>query len=110
MLLTWIADFLNGRSQTVCAQASESTPTPVLSGVPQGLVLGPLPFLVYINDCVDDLGCNAVMFADDVKLWTAIRSEEDRNTPQECLNRLSSWSARSRRYSDKVRAAQVISI
>ncbi|BHF62279.1 hypothetical protein SprV_0200526100 [Sparganum proliferum] len=77
-LLTWITDFLTGRSQTVCIETSTSTPTPVVSGVPQGSVLGPLLFLVYINDCVDDLGCSAILFADDVKLWRPIRSDADR--------------------------------
>ncbi|BHF76590.1 hypothetical protein SprV_0501968900 [Sparganum proliferum] len=77
-LLTWITDFLTGRSQTVCIEASTSTLTPDLSGVPQGSVLGPLLFLVYINDCVDDLGCGAILFADDVKLWRPIRSDADR--------------------------------
>nr|VZI45745.1 unnamed protein product [Spirometra erinaceieuropaei] len=93
-LLTWIIDFLTGRSQTVCIEASRSTPTPVLSGVPQGSVLGPLLFLVYINDCVDDLGCSAIMFADDVKLWRPIRSDADRYALQDSLNRLNSWSTR----------------
>nr|VZI48873.1 unnamed protein product [Spirometra erinaceieuropaei] len=77
-LLTWITDFLSGRSQNMCIEASRSTPTPVLSGVPQGSVLGPLLFLIYINDCVDDLGCSAIMFANDVKPWRPIRSDEDR--------------------------------
>nr|VZI32768.1 unnamed protein product [Spirometra erinaceieuropaei] len=93
-LLTWITDFLTGRSQTVCIEASRSTPTPVLSGVPQGSVLGPLLYLVYINDCVDDLGCSAIMFADDVKLWRPIRSDADRYALQDSLNRLNSWSGR----------------
>ncbi|BHF57088.1 hypothetical protein SprV_0100002900 [Sparganum proliferum] len=93
-LLTWITDFLTGRSQTVCIEASTSTPTPVLIGVPQGSVLGPLLFLVYINDCVDDLGCSAILFADDVKLWRPIRSDADRYALQDSLNRLNSWSAR----------------
>ncbi|BHF69458.1 hypothetical protein SprV_0301250300 [Sparganum proliferum] len=93
-LLTWITDFLTERSQTVCIEASTSTPTPVLSGVPQGIVLGPLLFLVYIKDCVDDLGCSAILFADDVKLWRPIRSDADRYALQDSLNRLNSWSAR----------------
>ncbi|BHF73034.1 hypothetical protein SprV_0401610800 [Sparganum proliferum] len=65
-----------------------------MGGVPQGSVLGPLLFLVYINDCIDDLGCSAIMFADDVKLWRAIRSDADRWALQDSLNRLNSWSAR----------------
>nr|VZI44085.1 unnamed protein product [Spirometra erinaceieuropaei] len=93
-LLTWVTDFLTGRSQTVCVEASRSTPNPVLSGVPQDSVLGPLLFLVYINDCVDDLGCSAIMFADDVKLWRPIRSYADTYALQDSLNRLNSWSAR----------------
>ncbi|BHF83480.1 hypothetical protein SprV_0902662300 [Sparganum proliferum] len=93
-LLTWITDFLTGRSQTACVEASRSSPTPVLSGAPQGSVLGPLLFLVYINNCIDDLGCSATMFADDVKLWRAIRSDADRYALQDNLNRLNSWSAR----------------
>nr|VZH99991.1 unnamed protein product [Spirometra erinaceieuropaei] len=93
-LLTWITDFLTGRSLTVCIETSRSTPTPVLSGVPQGSVLGLLLFLVYINNCVDDLGCSAIMFADDFKLWRPIRSDADRYALQDSLNRLKSWSAR----------------
>ncbi|BHF60820.1 hypothetical protein SprV_0100378700 [Sparganum proliferum] len=93
-LLTWITDFLTGRSQSVCVEVSRSTPTPVLSGVPQGSVLGPLLFLVYINDCIDDLECIAITFADDVKLWTAIRSDADTCALQDSLSRLNSWSAR----------------
>ncbi|BHF73801.1 hypothetical protein SprV_0401688500 [Sparganum proliferum] len=76
-LLTCTTDFLTGRSQTVSVEASRSTPTSVLSGVPQGSVLWPLLFLVYINNCVDDLGCSVIMFADDIKLWRAIRSNAD---------------------------------
>ncbi|BHF74366.1 hypothetical protein SprV_0501745200 [Sparganum proliferum] len=93
-LLILITDFLTGRSQTVCVGASRSTPTPVLSGVPQGSVLGPLLFLVYINDCINDLGCSSIMFADDVKLWRAIRFDADGYAFQDRLNRLNSWSAR----------------
>nr|VZI34139.1 unnamed protein product [Spirometra erinaceieuropaei] len=76
-LLTWITDFLTGRSQTVCIEASRSTSSPVLSGVPQGSVLGPLLFLIYINDCVDDLGCSAIMFDDDacLEIWTRALEE-----------------------------------
>ena len=50
---------------------------PVLSGVPQGSVLGPLLFILYVNDIPDLVHCNIKMFADDTKLFTSVRSQED---------------------------------
>ena len=50
---------------------------PVLSGVPQGSVLGPLLFILYVNDIPDLVHCNIKMFADDIKVFTHVRSQED---------------------------------
>ncbi|BHF62011.1 hypothetical protein SprV_0100499200 [Sparganum proliferum] len=91
-LLRWIQSFLIGRSQIVHVGGRQSAEVAVESGVPQGSVLGPTLFIVYVNDCVSELNCDVAMFADDVKLWSVIRTEFDEERLQADLTRLEKWS------------------
>nr|VZI25368.1 unnamed protein product [Spirometra erinaceieuropaei] len=93
-LLVWIQSFLAGRSQRVQVGRQQSSDVSVVSGVPQGSVLGPTLFLVFINDCVKDLDCDAILFADDIKLWKVIHDAADADHLQANLNRLEDWSKR----------------
>uniref|UniRef100_A0A183TQN8 Reverse transcriptase domain-containing protein n=1 Tax=Schistocephalus solidus TaxID=70667 RepID=A0A183TQN8_SCHSO len=78
--LTWIENFLTGRSQTVHISDEHLAKVEVESGGPQGSVLGHFLFIVYINDCANELDFDIAMFADDHKLWRVIKTaanEED---------------------------------
>ena len=64
----------------------------VLSGVPQGSVLGPLLFNMYVNDIPDIVDSPILLFADEIKIFRCIKSHEDYIRPQSDLNCLSEWS------------------
>ena len=68
-LYNWIKDFLSHRTMNVALGGSKSSPKTVLSGVPQGSVLGPLLFIIFINYLVSSLTCEFMIFADDLKLY-----------------------------------------
>ena len=72
VILNWINAFLNGRTQTVIVNSIASRKEAVLSGVPQGTILGPQLFVLYINDLPDTLVCHCMMFADDTKSFREI--------------------------------------
>ena len=68
--------------------------TAVHSGVSQGSVLGPLLFLVYINDLEDGVASNIIKFADDTKIFRRVQTRQECRTLQDDLNRLDQWSAK----------------
>ena len=95
-LLNWIKSYLTYRKQTVVLNGVSSQPLPVLSGVPQGSILGPLLFLVYINDICDAGTCNGsklVVFADDILLYRAIHTQDDHTALQHDVDTLAAWSS-----------------
>ncbi|PIK34500.1 putative RNA-directed DNA polymerase from mobile element jockey-like [Apostichopus japonicus] len=87
----WIEDFLSNRTQNVIIDGESSTSSPVFSGVPQGTVLGPLLFLVYINNLPDCVASDVRMFADDLILYRQINSHNDCVNLQKDINSLCNW-------------------
>ena len=88
----WIKGFLCNRSQSVSVNGVHSTPCKVISGVPQGSVLGPTLFLMYINDTVGDIKSNIRLFADDTIMYRQVVSPADHLILQQDLDRLTSWA------------------
>ena len=72
---------------------ASSQPVSVLSGVPHGTVLGPLMFLLYINDIADNVSSSLRLFADDCLLYRTIKSTEDSILLQKDLHLLSKWAS-----------------
>ena len=89
--LTWIRDFLVGRSQQVVVDGESSTPCEVTSGVPQGSVLGPVLFLLYINDIGEGISSKIRLFADDTILYRTINSTADTASLQADIEQLQRW-------------------
>ena len=95
-LVSWIANYLYGRSQNVVVGGEASSLVPVLSGVPQGSVLGPLLFTIYINDitlCSKSAGSVDSLYADDLLLYKPISSSCDLEELQRDILEIERWSA-----------------
>ena len=84
-MINWIEKWLIDRRQRVVVDGEVSNWKSVLSGVPQGSVLGPILFLIYINDLDDDITSKVLKFADDTKVFRKIKSDADRQHLQDDL-------------------------
>ena len=89
-LLRWISDYLNNRLIRVKVNGELSDPSPVRAGVPQGSILGPLLFILYINDLPAQIDTKVALFADDLKIWGP---SDDSDSLQRNLNAISNWVA-----------------
>lgn len=91
-LLSWISSFLSDREQRVVINGCKSSWAKVKSGVPQGSILGPLLFVLYINDLPDCVSSTCKLFADDTKLYRTVNSIHDQVDLQEDVDAFSRWS------------------
>ena len=93
-LLAWLTDYLTNRFQRVIINGFESDWLPVTSGVPQGSILGPLLFLLYINDLPTVLSPETLVaiFADDTKIYRKITNPNEALALQSDINALHNWS------------------
>ena len=93
-MLNWVRAFLGSRSQRVVIEGEESESIPVTSGVPQGSVLVPMLFLIYINDLPDEFCSQVSLFADDTALYLTMEIEDNGSTLQSDLDILLMWETR----------------
>jgi len=92
-LLNWIGAFLTDRKQRVRVQGRYSKWSRVISGIPQGSVLGPLLFIIYINDLPDLIEQNASisLYADDAKIYKHVREMSDGESLQKAVEDMNLW-------------------
>lgn len=95
-IVSWVRSYLTNRTQYVYCNDACSTRLAVYSGVPQGSVLGPLLFLLYINDIADDMppAVQVKLFADDCMLFSNVRTVEDQDLLNASLEKLYLWCER----------------
>ena len=90
-LLDWMKDFLSDRTQQVIINGGCSSKAKVISGVPQGAVLGPLLFLIYINDLPDIVNSQIRLFANNSYVYKTINNTQDSLQLQKDLDTLTKW-------------------
>ena len=88
----WVTQWLTKRTQRVVINGTESDYVHVISGVPQGTVLGPLMFLLYINDISENISSSIRLFADDCIVFRSISNNDDTTLLQKDLDEISNWA------------------
>ena len=98
-IIDWTEQWLTDRRQRVVVNGEVPNWKTVLSGVPQGsvLLLGPLLFLIYINDLDDNITSNILKSADDTKVFRKVNTDGDKQHLQNNLDRLMKWSEKWQR-------------
>ena len=93
-LLQFFVNYLKGRFQQVVIGNEKSKTQAVTSGVPQGSIVGPILFVLFINDITSNLtpGTNISLYADDTKIWRRIKTQDDHWILQSDINRLENWA------------------
>ena len=94
-MLKWFSDYFTNRSQSVVLEGKSSSWRHVEAGVPQGSVLGPLCFLLYINDIVEHITCHMYLFADDASIFQTINDnnyKEETRLLNEDLKQITLWA------------------
>lgn len=92
-LLKWFRSFLENRTQFVKIEGVLSDPKPIISGVPQGTILGPVLFIIFINDLVNCVKhCKISMYADDAKIYLVVGRGVGIADLLEDLNRVMDWA------------------
>ena len=96
-LILWIQDFLCNRKQSIGVNGEFSSWFEVLSGIPQGSILGPLLFLIYINDLPElcasqDDSSKLYLYADDAKIFKVVSQVTDQLDLQAIMNTVKTWS------------------